>query len=177
MVSQQADRDSLILCEGGRRLLAAGGCRTPYFNRHNGYWYLTVGGRSKSLHRYLSETLIPNPHGYPCVNHLNSNKEDNSLSNLEWCTQSHNIKHAFDTGRKLPTKAWTGKRGRNHNRSVPVVAIHTVTGERIAFGSQHLANDAGFSNKCISLALNGKIKTHKGYQWFRAEVSSNQPTS
>jgi hypothetical protein len=52
------------------------------------------------VHRLLAEAFIPNPHGYPCVNHLNGKKADNRLENLEWCSYSMNMQHAFDTGLK-----------------------------------------------------------------------------
>lgn len=46
----------------------------------------------KNLHRLIAETFIPNPDNYRTVNHINGNKLDNRLSNLEWaddCKQQH----------------------------------------------------------------------------------------
>ena len=46
----------------------------------------------KNLHRLIAETFIPNPNKYRTVNHINGNKLDNRLSNLEWaddCRQQH----------------------------------------------------------------------------------------
>ena len=68
----------------------------------SGYVILTLsynGARKKQLlHRILAETFIPNPKGLPHVNHIDGNKSNNSLDNLEWCTHSENIQHSFDTG-------------------------------------------------------------------------------
>lgn len=50
------------------------------------------------LHRLLVKTFIDNPFDKPCVNHINGNKKDNSLDNLEWCTHRENSVHAIETG-------------------------------------------------------------------------------
>jgi hypothetical protein len=69
----------------------------------NGYltYNLYKDGKPKmfTAHRLLMTSFVPNPNNYPCVNHIDSDKENNSLGNLEWCTYSHNIKHGYDSGR------------------------------------------------------------------------------
>lgn len=58
------------------------------------------GGKRKSLkvHRLLAQTFIPNPENKPCVNHIDGDKANNTLSNLEWCTVQENVQHAYDEG-------------------------------------------------------------------------------
>lgn len=50
------------------------------------------------VHRLVALTFIPNPNQYADINHIDGVKYNNHVSNLEWCTRSHNIKHAWDTG-------------------------------------------------------------------------------
>lgn len=76
---------------------------------NSGYLFVAIAENGKLInvlqHRLLAESFIPNPENKKEVNHINGNKHDNCLSNLEWCTHSENIKHAYDTGlKKKPHK-------------------------------------------------------------------------
>lgn len=54
--------------------------------------------RSTRIHREVAKAFIPNPNNYPCVNHIDMNKQNNTVDNLEWCTYSHNTKDAINKG-------------------------------------------------------------------------------
>jgi len=73
----------------------------------SGYWCLnlTVNYKWKSvtIHRLIAIAFIPNPNNYRTVNHIDGNKQNNDISNLEWCTQKENCKHAFRTGLHKPS--------------------------------------------------------------------------
>ena len=74
----------------------------------NGYvhYYIrdTVTGKRKDYkaHRLVAEAFIPNPNKLPIINHIDGNKANNRIENLEWCTQSYNNIHAFKTGLSTP---------------------------------------------------------------------------
>ena len=61
--------------------------------------------KTRTYHRLLMETFVENPNNYPCINHIDGNKLNNSLDNLEWCSISHNNKEAYRLGlRKVSEK-------------------------------------------------------------------------
>lgn len=52
----------------------------------------------KFIHRLMAEIFLPNPRGLPWVNHIDTNRANNDLSNLEWCTPADNNNYTFETG-------------------------------------------------------------------------------
>lgn len=50
------------------------------------------------IHQLMAEVFIPNPENKPGINHIDGNKQNNVLTNLERCTYSENLKHAYDIG-------------------------------------------------------------------------------
>lgn len=60
-----------------------------------------------SLYRLLAIYFIPNPKNKPQINHINGDRSDYSLENLEWVTASENMKHAYDNGLNSPGKGLT----------------------------------------------------------------------
>lgn len=101
-----------------------------------GYKMVTLkkDGKQKawSIHRLLAIHFLPNPENLPQVNHIDGNKLNNDLKNLEWCTQQTNIQHMYNIGLKTYKPLhYKGKKGIDHNRSKKILCI--TNGE--VFGS------------------------------------------
>lgn len=79
-----------------------------------GYYSITFSKNHKwskfQIHRLVAKAFIPNPENKPCVNHINGNKLDNKVENLEWCTYKENEKHSYEKlGKVSPNKKLTYK--------------------------------------------------------------------
>jgi len=64
---------------------------------------LSIEGKTERylVHRLIAMTFIPNPLSKPCVNHIDGDKLNNDVSNLEWCTYSENEIHSYDVLGKI----------------------------------------------------------------------------
>lgn len=84
----------------------------------NGYYTITLSddtvNKSYKVHQVVAKVFIPNPEEKPCINHKDSDRGNNHVDNLEWCTYQENMDHAIKNGRiKRGEKAGRSKLTRN----------------------------------------------------------------
>ncbi len=74
---------------------------TPVGQWASRYMQVRLSGPRRVLpvHRLVASAFLPNPHGLPVVNHIDCNPHNNSVENLEWCTQAENLDHSRRLGR------------------------------------------------------------------------------
>lgn len=112
------------------------------------------------VHRLVAKFFIPNPRDLREVNHIDGDKQNNNANNLEWCTRSENMIHAFKMGLKK------NKKGRESCHAIPVYQYDLQGNFIKRWGSIVEACEAvGADHTNISYACSGKIKTCMGYIW------------
>ncbi len=88
-----------------------------------------TGVKKYSVHRLVMQSFLKKKSDLPQINHEDGNKLNNHYSNLVYCTQSYNQRHAYETGLNIPAKSW------DNNNSIPVV-MYDLNGLEInRFGS------------------------------------------
>ena len=143
----------------------------------NGYLYVNFyrNGERKmyKVHRLVLMTFNPVDNiDNLQVNHIDENKTNNHLSNLEWVTCKENCNHG--TRNKRVSEANRGhivsddtKRKICKSNSKPIVQIDASTNKVVnVWGSAMEAERKGFNNGNINSCCKGKRKTHKGFRWM-----------
>lgn len=103
----------------------------------------------RTIHRILAEIFIPNPDGLPCINHIDGDKTNFEITNLEWCTQKHNMRHAHETGLIPASKIGSGEKSpaaKLTEKCVRDIKARIKAGERI----KDISARYPVSSSCIS---------------------------
>ena len=88
---------------------------------NGGYLYVVLHGKSVAVHKLVATAFIPNPENKEQVNHIDGNKRNNRVENLEWCTRSENIKHAYRIGL---CKRLFGKLNPKHRKNIKMLTFN-----------------------------------------------------
>ena len=125
------------------------GSWSPLKVSHNncGYQMVNASRPPQPVHRMVADTWLDNPNHYRDVNHINGDKSDNRVENLEWTTHRENMRHAVQTGLIKTT---------------PVRIVET--GE-VYESISECARRIGGNTGCIRHCLTGKRSTHLGYHF------------
>lgn len=123
----------------------------------------SINNSSTALHRLVAFTFIDNPNNKPFVNHIDGNTFNNCVDNLEWCTQSENILHAFKTG--LISKNTCKKNIYQLDLNGTIINTFDDVSEASTFLE---CTELSIYNSCMDYN-NDKYSTYMGYQWCYVE--------
>ena len=177
--------DYLISDHGRVRSLKRHGDRLmPLTKQRKGYYYVMLWDSNKQkgkccrVNRLVAQHFLPNPDQLPEVNHIDGNKTNNHVSNLEWCTRQHNIRHSWDTGLATPhalsdegkqrlRDLWTGRRLSDDTKRKLSEALK---------GRPHPGQSERQKGKALSRkAIEASIATRKRKAEERRALKAQQP--
>ena len=154
---------------GNVRRIAGKGCIETrvlkLIKQLNGYLYVGLCKNNKvklhRVHRLVATAFIDNPENLPCINHIDENKENNRVDNLEWCSYSYNLN--YGTHNERMAKALSKK-----------VLQLTLDGVLVReWESVNECHRNGFDKGHVSDCCNNKYgrqgNVYKGYRWVYAE--------
>lgn len=132
-----------------------------------GYEWLRLWNQGHSatylVHRLVANAFIPNPENKPHINHLDGNPSNNRASNLEWCTASENMCHAFKfLGRKVPNK---GLKPHESHLAIKVKSIDKVGVERTFGCIRYAAEYHDVDQSLVSKVCRGIHRDIKGIRF------------
>lgn len=167
--------DRLLNC-GNHRGIRKGRELKQKEDKH-GYMNVCLSKSQKSktvrTHRLVAMMFIDNPDNKPYVNHIDGNKTNNCVTNLEWCTSAENCFHARQTGlidveKMKEISRRNFKKGWGHNKQ-KVVQLSDITGEVLGIyeSIEEAKEKCGINASHITQCCNGKRHTAGGFMWMR----------
>lgn len=122
----------------------------------NGYMRQYICGKGYQVHRLIAEHFIPNPNNYPEINHIDCNRINNSIENLEWVTRSINMKRKFERGENFIVRGEKHGLTRFTNEQVLSIRKQWESGKSI----YRLSKDFQCSTSTISDIVKRKYWNH-----------------
>ena len=141
------------------------------FPKNEGYIYVKIGSKSYRVHRLVAQTYLENSENKATVNHIDGNKQNNIIWNLECATQSENMQHACNTGlrpisnlmRENGVKMKSNLRI-GYNPAVVKLVLNEETGIYYE-GVKKAGETIGLTQKQMWNRLSGQIKNNTTFKY------------
>ena len=118
------------------------------------------------IHRLVAEAFIDNPNKLPCIDHINANKTDNRICNLQWCSHKENMNNPLTIDKMSKNAHLKNKFGAEHPLSKPIIQF-TKNGEFIRKwdSAWDVLRELGINQGNICSCCKGKLKSAGGFKW------------
>ena len=130
-----------------------------------GYYYVGLGKNGSkatfAIHQLVAQAFIPNPKNKKTVNHMDGNKLNNSVANLEWSTYSENLEHAYKAGLKQAVKS-SEVASKNYKRKLTEQQVREIKRLLAAGNLTHkeIATKFGVARSTITEIKSGRRWKH-----------------
>lgn len=149
-------------------------------SRGRKYSHVCIHGKKVRVHRLVASVFVPNQNGHDEIDHLNNDPLDNRASNLKWCSHAENMRnpntrdsirqyrlaHPFEKNGDYPRNVDTSvfyNRHEDKMKEVAQIKDGVVVAKYRSIGE---ADRCGYRKASVSAAINGRLKTYRGYQWI-----------